>query len=90
MHEHSRKLNAHVFNRVIQAWGEVTYSVHVRRSDHPCIWHCNNNCLLFNATLVLSFTPDFGDTASMVKTDYSVLPVSSLPGVLSLHKILLP
>jgi len=62
MYEHSGKLNAHACNRVIKAWGEVTYGTHIRRSDPLCIEHCNKESLLFNATLALrSFTPDFSD-----------------------------
>jgi len=62
MYEHCRKLKAHVCNRVIQAWSEVLYGMHVRRSDPPCIQRCDKECLLFNTTLALSrFTPGFGD-----------------------------
>jgi len=62
MYEHSRKLHAHACNGVIEAGGEATYGVHIRRSDPPCIQRRNKECLLFNATLVLRcFTPDFND-----------------------------
>jgi len=50
MYKHSRKLNAHVCNRVTEAWGEATHGTHVRRTDAPCIRRRHNECLLFDAT----------------------------------------
>ena len=72
MYEHSRKLNARVCNRVIQAWSEAEYSVHIRQSDPPCICRRNKECLLFNPTLALrSFTPNFSDSSSLCYDPYS-------------------
>jgi len=63
MYEYSGKVNAYVCNSIIEAWGEVTYGMHARRSDPSCIRRHNRECLLFNVPLALrSFSPNFGDS----------------------------
>jgi len=38
--------------------------MNIRRSAPLRIWRRSKECLLFNATLVLSFTPSFGDNST--------------------------